>query len=74
MFLVIASGDIEDFPGLDGVPCFQVSTEGGKVKVRAQRAALKSSKAIKNMAKISANDCRTFVVIGGGDINFRQSL
>lgn len=62
----ITTGDIEDFPGLDSLPCFNVNVEGGRVKVKANKEALKSSKTVKAMVSSCGKDNRTFVVIGGG--------
>ncbi|XP_026276794.1 apoptosis-inducing factor 3 isoform X3 [Frankliniella occidentalis] len=62
----VTTGDIEDFPGLDSLPCFDVSVEDGRVKVKAHKDALKSSKIVKAMTSPCGKDSRTFVVIGGG--------
>lgn len=59
-------GDIEDFPGLDSLPCFDVSIEAGRVKVKAHKEALKSSKSVKSMTTPCGKDSRSFVVIGAG--------
>ncbi|XP_055609502.1 apoptosis-inducing factor 3-like [Uranotaenia lowii] len=62
----VETGDIEDFPGLDSLPCFQVSVVKGKVRVRAKRSELTTGKRTKPMVGRLAGDNRTFVVIGGG--------
>ncbi|XP_062559721.1 apoptosis-inducing factor 3-like [Armigeres subalbatus] len=62
----IETGDIEDFPGQDSIPCFKVSVEQGRVKVRAKRSELQSGKRTKAMINQLEEDERTFVVIGGG--------
>ncbi|XP_062546338.1 apoptosis-inducing factor 3-like [Armigeres subalbatus] len=62
----IETGDIEDFPGQDSLPCFKVSVEKGRVKIRAKRSELESGKRTKPMVKKLSGDKRTFVVIGGG--------
>ncbi|KAK3928509.1 Apoptosis-inducing factor 3 [Frankliniella fusca] len=62
----VTTGDIEDFPGLDSLPCFDVSVEDGRVKVKAHKDALKSSKTVKAMTSPCGKDSRTFVVIGAG--------
>ncbi|XP_034249300.1 apoptosis-inducing factor 3 isoform X2 [Thrips palmi] len=62
----VTTGDIEDFPGLDSLPCFDVSIEAGKVKVKAHKEALKSSKTVKTMTSPCGKDSRSFVVIGAG--------
>ncbi|KAG8187845.1 hypothetical protein JTE90_001219 [Oedothorax gibbosus] len=60
------TGDIEDFPGLDSLPCYEVSVDNGNVKVKASKASLKSNKRIKPMTKYSSVNPTTYVVIGGG--------
>ncbi|PNF40165.1 hypothetical protein B7P43_G09769 [Cryptotermes secundus] len=61
------TGDIEDFPGLDSLPCYQVEVQdGGGVKVRAKKAEVKSSKRIKDMVSRDRTVGTTFVVVGGG--------
>lgn len=62
----IATGDIEDFPGQDSIPCYQVKIEQGQVKVRAKKTDLEANRRTKVMAQRDAKDERTFVVIGGG--------
>lgn len=60
------TGDIEDFPGLDSLPCYQVSVQDGEVKVKASLSALKNNKRIKPLMKYSHANPTTFVIIGGG--------
>ncbi|ETN64401.1 disulfide oxidoreductase [Anopheles darlingi] len=64
----VETGDIEDFPGMDSLPCYRVTVgEGGEVRVRAKRSELATNKRTRLMARRgSASDERTFVVIGGG--------
>jgi NADH dehydrogenase FAD-containing subunit len=62
----IANGDIEEFPGQDSIPCYQVKVEKGQVKVRARKSELQTNKRAHNFAKRDKNDARTFVVVGGG--------
>lgn len=45
----IETGDIEDYPGLDSIPCLQVNVEG-HVKIRAKTADIKNYKRVKWMA------------------------
>ncbi|XP_036614577.1 apoptosis-inducing factor 3 isoform X1 [Trichosurus vulpecula] len=47
----IATGDIEDFPGLDSLPKFQVKIEKEKVYIRASKQALQTQRRTKVMAK-----------------------
>lgn len=62
----LATGDIEDFPGQDSIPCYQVKVEQGQVKVRAKKSDLEANSRTRIMAKRDEKDERTFVVIGGG--------
>lgn len=62
----IRTGDIEDFPGPDSIPCYKVNVEQGKVCIRAKRSELQANKRVKDMAKRDLNNDKTFVVIGGG--------
>ncbi|XP_005990326.1 apoptosis-inducing factor 3 isoform X2 [Latimeria chalumnae] len=50
----IATGDIEDFPGLDCLPKFQVRVEKDKVLIRASKQALRTQKRTKAMTKCTA--------------------
>ena len=62
----IATGDIEDFPGQDSIPCYEVKVEKGQVRVRAKKTDLEANRRTKMMAQRDSKDERTFVVIGGG--------
>lgn len=63
----IKTGDIEDFPGLDSLPCFSVElVEGGGVKVKAKKSDLASHKRLKVMAPKDSSNNNVFVIIGGG--------
>lgn len=62
----ILTGDIEDFPGLDSLPCYQVSIENKNVKIRAKRSELQLGKRVKLMAKEDSQAGTSMVVIGGG--------
>ncbi|GBM32218.1 Apoptosis-inducing factor 3 [Araneus ventricosus] len=60
------TGDIEDFPGLDSLPCYEVTVTDGNVKVKAPLSSLKNHKRVKPMTKYSHANPTTYVVIGGG--------
>ncbi|XP_077298492.1 apoptosis-inducing factor 3-like isoform X2 [Arctopsyche grandis] len=63
----ITTGDIEDFPGLDSLPCYQVSVEtDGQVKVRAKISELESNRRVQTMTLRESNNNETFVIVGGG--------
>ncbi|CAD7086655.1 unnamed protein product [Hermetia illucens] len=61
-----STGDVEDFPGLDSLPCYNVSVKDGEVLVRAKRRDLETNKRIKDMVKRDPDNETTFVIIGGG--------
>ncbi|XP_068680772.1 apoptosis-inducing factor 3-like isoform X2 [Montipora foliosa] len=63
----IRTGDIEDFPGLDSIPKFEVVIKNDNVIVRAHPEQLVSHKRVKRMVKADTSyDKRVFVIIGGG--------
>lgn len=62
----IQTGDIEDFPGQDSIPCYKVNVDQGKVQIRAKRSDLQANKRVKDMVTRDPNNDKTFVVIGGG--------
>ncbi|XP_067636931.1 apoptosis-inducing factor 3-like isoform X3 [Eurosta solidaginis] len=63
----LRTGDIEDFPGVDSLPCFMVRVENdGKVKLRAKRTDLENNKRVKDMVKRDKANNTCMVVIGGG--------
>ncbi|KAK6641532.1 hypothetical protein RUM44_013244 [Polyplax serrata] len=62
----VTTGDIEDFPGLDSLPCYEVKISNGEVKVRAEKALLKANKRVKSFACTFRPNTSTFVVVGGG--------
>jgi NADPH-dependent 2,4-dienoyl-CoA reductase/sulfur reductase-like enzyme/nitrite reductase/ring-hydroxylating ferredoxin subunit len=64
----IETGDIEDFPGLDGIPCYQVRIDERDVKVRAKKSQLqgKQQRVMKALAQFDAKSGLIFVIIGGG--------
>ncbi|XP_052074366.1 apoptosis-inducing factor 3-like isoform X1 [Mytilus californianus] len=62
----VKTGDIEDFPGLDSLPKFDVTVADGKVKVKGDKALLTSSKVQKSMCKQSADNQKSVLIVGGG--------
>ncbi|KAG0715763.1 Apoptosis-inducing factor 3 [Chionoecetes opilio] len=62
----VATGDIEDFPGLDSIPKYDIEVAEGQVKVRASKALLASGKRSKAMAKRDPDNSSSYVIIGGG--------
>lgn len=63
----ITTGDIEDFPGQDSLPCHQVKVENGLVTVRAKKSELETQQRIRKMTKTSGiRGHEIIVIIGGG--------
>jgi NADPH-dependent 2,4-dienoyl-CoA reductase/sulfur reductase-like enzyme/nitrite reductase/ring-hydroxylating ferredoxin subunit len=63
----IKSGDIEDFPGLDGIHSFKVKTEGEDIIVQAKKSQLENFRQTMPMCGHDTNqDSRVFLIIGGG--------
>ncbi|XP_027239416.2 apoptosis-inducing factor 3 isoform X2 [Penaeus vannamei] len=62
----LETGDIEDFPGLDSIPKYDVEVVDGSVKVMASQEHFGAAKRVKPLAKRDENNNTSFVVIGGG--------
>ncbi|XP_067650688.1 apoptosis-inducing factor 3-like isoform X2 [Haliotis asinina] len=62
----IKTGDIEDFPGLNSLPTFEVSVRDSKVYVKAEEETVKKRFRVKSMVKCSGDNNQTFVLVGGG--------
>lgn len=63
----LETGDIENFPGLDSLPCHRVDVDfKGQVLVRVKRSELGKSWRIKEMAVRQCRDKKCYVVVGGG--------
>ncbi|MFA5183239.1 MAG: FAD-dependent oxidoreductase [Syntrophales bacterium] len=61
----VVTGDLEEVPGLDAVPRFEVRVEGENVIVQVAEGA--SDRRTMPMAKLDPQkDKRTFVILGGG--------
>jgi len=60
------TGDIEDFPGMDSLPCFDVKVVGEDIIVSGDANEVKTSKRTKKMVKRDASDKRTALIVGGG--------
>lgn len=73
----IKTGDIEDFPGLDSLPCYKVTiVEGGLVSVKAKVKDLEMNKRVKDMCEYNANNRKLALIVGGGPsaATFAESL
>ncbi|XP_048822910.1 apoptosis-inducing factor 3-like isoform X1 [Lagopus muta] len=62
----IRTGDIEEYPSLDCLPCFKVTVEDGKVFVTAKKKDLESSLRVKDMSKRCLLNRNTMLLLGGG--------
>ncbi|NXI09554.1 AIFM3 factor, partial [Irena cyanogastra] len=66
----IRTGDIEEYPALDCVPCFKVSVEGGKVFITAKKKVLTSPAVADLRVKDTSRRCllnrSTMLLLGGG--------
>ncbi|XP_048247566.1 apoptosis-inducing factor 3-like isoform X1 [Haliotis rufescens] len=62
----VKTGDIEDFPGLNSLPTFEVSVRDSKVYVKADAETVKKASRVKSMVKHVADNKQTFVLVGGG--------
>ncbi|KAM3934092.1 apoptosis-inducing factor 3-like isoform 2-T3 [Leptodactylus fuscus] len=62
----VRNGDIEEYPGLDSLPCFKITVENGSVCIVTSKKALESAKRVKPMSDRSAGDRSTVVIIGSG--------
>ncbi|XP_043526105.1 apoptosis-inducing factor 3-like isoform X1 [Frieseomelitta varia] len=63
----IKTGDIEDYPGLDSLPCFQVNVDSsGLVRVKGKRKDLEFNKRTKQMCEQDPSNQTTVVIVGGG--------
>lgn len=60
----VVSGDQEEPPGLEALPCFEVKVENGQVIVAVPENAPKQR--VSQMAAPDAADKRVFAVLGGG--------
>lgn len=60
------TGDIEDFPGLDSLPKYDVSVDTvGNVKITANKALIKANRRQKSMVKQDGN-AKTVLIVGAG--------
>lgn len=66
----IATGDIEDFPTLDAIPCHQVKVENGLVTVRAKKSELETQKKDQRTRIAGVRGNEIIVIIGGGPAAF----
>ncbi|XP_039363942.1 apoptosis-inducing factor 3-like isoform X3 [Mauremys reevesii] len=62
----IRTGDIEEYPTLDCLPCFKVRVEDGKVLITAKKKDLESDRKLKAMSERCRSNENTMLLLGGG--------
>lgn len=62
----VKTGDIEDYPGLDSLPCYKVTVKNGQVYVTINRNTMMQTKRVKEMCSAATDFKHTVVLIGGG--------
>ncbi|XP_054373011.1 apoptosis-inducing factor 3-like [Molothrus ater] len=62
----IRTGDIEEYPALDCIPCFKVTVEDGKVFITAKKKDLESSQRVKDTSRRCLLNKNTMLLLGGG--------
>ncbi|CAG6003880.1 unnamed protein product [Menidia menidia] len=62
----VRTGDIEEYPGLDSLPCYKVKVEDGKVYVSIDKKSMQSSRRVKEMCTIQPDVKHTVLLVGGG--------
>ncbi|XP_037736475.1 apoptosis-inducing factor 3 isoform X2 [Chelonia mydas] len=62
----IRTGDIEEYPTLDCLPCFKVRVEDGKVFITAKKKDLESDRRLKAMSERCRSNENTMLLLGGG--------
>ncbi|KAG5844748.1 hypothetical protein ANANG_G00165850 [Anguilla anguilla] len=62
----VKTGDLEEFPGLDCLPCHKVEVRNSKVFVSVNKQSLKQRKRVKEMGRRDPGVIHTMLLIGGG--------
>lgn len=62
----VKTGDIEEYPGLDSLPCHKVTVKNGQVFVTVNKKTMMQTKRVKDMCSVTADFKHTTVLIGGG--------
>lgn len=62
----VTTGDIEEYPGLDCLPCYKVKVKDNNVYISFNRQTLKLSKRVKEMSSREPEVNHTTLLIGGG--------
>lgn len=62
----VKTGDIEDYPGLDSLPCHKVTVKNGQVYVTVNKKTMTQTRRVKDMCSVTTGIKHTVVLIGGG--------
>ncbi|XP_069575589.1 apoptosis-inducing factor 3 [Brachyistius frenatus] len=62
----VHTGDLEEFPGMDCLPCHKVKIENSKVYVSVQKKTLKQEKRLKSMGAAIPGVNHIVLLLGGG--------
>ncbi|KAJ0004003.1 hypothetical protein NQD34_010217 [Periophthalmus magnuspinnatus] len=60
------TGDIEEYPGMDSLPCHKVKIQNSKVYVSINKKTIRQGKRIKHMGVAEPGNPHTVLLIGGG--------
>ncbi|XP_008286824.1 apoptosis-inducing factor 3 [Stegastes partitus] len=62
----VQTGDMEEFPGIDSLPCHKVNIQNSKVYVSVNKKSLRQQKRIKSMGTSVPGVTHTILLLGGG--------
>lgn len=62
----VKNGDIEDYPGLDSLPCYKVTVKNSQVYVTVDKKSMMQTRRVKEMCSTTADVKHIIVLIGGG--------
>ncbi|KAK7925767.1 hypothetical protein WMY93_008077 [Mugilogobius chulae] len=60
------TGDVEEFPGVDSLPCHKVKIQNNKVYVSINKRTIRQGKRLKHMGRAEPGNGHTILLIGGG--------
>lgn len=60
------TGDLEEYPGIDSLPCHKVKIQNSKVYVSINKKTIRQGKRIKHMGGAEAGISHTILLLGGG--------
>ncbi|XP_034744994.1 apoptosis-inducing factor 3 [Etheostoma cragini] len=62
----VHTGDLEEFPGMDCLPCHKVKIQNSKVYVSVNKKTIRQEKRVKRMGAAVPGDTYTVLLLGGG--------